>query len=70
MYQSWVMGPYSLYCSKWRKISKLCNELDLGLAMPNIKIVRDIFIYYHSFKFHVHRSITFRVIVQKHGNRR
>ena len=23
------------YCGKWRKISKLCRDLDLGLAMPN-----------------------------------
>ena len=39
--------------------------LDLGPAMPNIELVKDIFTYYHIFIFHFHRSITFRVIVQK-----
>ena len=60
------MGPERLYCSKWRKISKSCCDLDLGPTMPNIELVRVIFIYYKVFKFHVPRSIFFRVIVQKH----
>ena len=34
-------------------------DLDLGPAMPNIKLVQDIFIYYDVLKFHVNRSITF-----------
>ena len=51
------MGPDNLYCGKWRKISKLCHDLDLGPAMPNIELVRDIFIYYDVLKFHVHRLI-------------
>ena len=42
------MGPDSLYCGKWRKISKLRHD-DLGLAMSNIEPVQDIFIYYHTF---------------------
>ena len=53
------MGPESLYYRKWRKISMLRHDLDLGPAMPNIKLVRDIFIYYDVLKFHVHRSIAF-----------
>ena len=62
------MGPDSLYCGKWRKTSKSCHDLDLGPAMPNMELVRDMFIYYDVFKFHVHRSITFLVIMQKHRN--
>ena len=58
------MGPESLYCSKWRKISKLCHDLDP--TMPNIELVRDIFLYCNVFKFHVPRLISFQVIVQKH----
>ena len=34
------MGPDSLYCGKWRKILKSHHDLDLGLMMPNIKLVR------------------------------
>ena len=41
-----VEGPDSLYCGKWRKISKSHSDLDLDSTMPNIKLVRDIFIYY------------------------
>ena len=41
------------------KLQSTRHDLDLGLAMPNIEIVQDIFIYYHLFKFHVPRSITF-----------
>ena len=40
------MEPDSLYCGKWRKISKSRLDLDLGPAMPNIELVRVIFIYY------------------------
>ena len=52
--RSLVMGPDSLYCGKWRKMS----HHDLDLALPNIELVRDIFIYYDVLKFHVNRSIT------------
>ena len=62
------MGPDSLYCGKWRKISKSRHELDLGPAMANIEIVQDIFIYYDVLKFCIPRWITFSVITQKHGN--
>ena len=60
------MGPDSLYCSKWSKISKSRHNLDLSVTMPNIEIVRVIFIYYNIFKFHASRSISFGVIVQKY----
>ena len=53
------MGPYSLYCGKWRKISKSQHDLNLGPTMPNIELVRDIFIYYDVLKFCIHRLITF-----------
>ena len=52
------MGPESLYCSKWIKISKLCHDFDLGPTMPNIELVLDIFIYYNALKFHVPRLIS------------
>ena len=35
------------------------HDLDLGLTIPNIELVRAIFIYYNIFKFHVPRSISF-----------
>ena len=60
------MGPNSLYCGKWRKISKSRRDLDLGPTMPNIELVRVIFIYYNVFKFQVPRSISFCIIVQTH----
>ena len=41
------------------KISKSRSDLDLGRTMPNIELVRDIFIYYNVFQFHVPRLITF-----------
>ena len=59
LYQSRVMGPDSLYCGKWRKNSKLCSDQDFCPTMPNIELVRDIFIYNNVFKFHVPRLITF-----------
>ena len=48
------MGPDSLYCGKWRKISKSCRELDLDLTMPIIELVQDISYYttmYSNFMF-------------------
>ena len=44
---------------KWRTISKSPSDLDLGPTMPDIEPVRNIFIYYNVFQFHVPRSITF-----------
>ena len=35
----------SLYCGKWETISKSSRELDIELTMPNVKIIRGIFIY-------------------------
>ena len=43
----------SLYCGKWRQISKLRHDLDLDQTMPNVKLVRAIFIYYNMLKFQV-----------------
>ena len=62
------MVPDSLYCGKWRQISKSHSDLDLGPTMPNIELVRDIFIYHNVVQFKVPRLITFLVIVQKYGN--
>ena len=42
----------------WRKILKSRSDLDLCPTMPNIELVRDIFIY-NVFKFNIPRSITF-----------
>ena len=50
-----VIGPNSLYCGKWRKISKSHRDLDLDPTMPIIEHVRDIFIYYNVFQFHLPR---------------
>ena len=57
LYYSCVMGPDSLHCGKWRKISKSRSDLDLGPTMLNMELVRDIFICNNVFKFHVPRSI-------------
>ena len=59
------MGPNSLYCGKWRQNSKWRHDLDLGPTMIIMELVQVIFIYYMVFKFHVPRSISFRVIAQK-----
>ena len=37
------MGLDSLYCGKWRKISKSRRDLDLDRTMPNVERVRAIF---------------------------
>ena len=47
------IGLDSLYCGKWRKISKSCRDLDLDRTMPNVEFLRAIFIYYNMFKFQV-----------------
>ena len=57
------MGLDSLYCGKWRKISKSRRDLDLDRTMPNVELVRAIFIYYSKLKFHVNWTIIFWVIV-------
>ena len=41
------------------KILKSRHDLDLGPTMPNVELVRVIFIYYKVFKFHVPGSIPF-----------
>ena len=55
-----VIGPDNLYCGKLRKISKSHHDLDHDPTMSIIELVRDIFIYYNEFQFHVLRLITFR----------
>ena len=57
------MGLDSLYCGKWRKISKSRRDLDLDRTMPNVELVRAILVYYNMFKFQVGRTIIFLVIV-------
>ena len=42
------------------------RDLDLDPTKLNIELVRAIFIFYNVFQFRVPRSISFRVIVQKH----
>ena len=53
LFQSLDIGLDSLYCGKWRKISKSRRDLDLDRTMPNVELVRAIFIYYNMFKFEV-----------------
>ena len=36
------MGLDSLYCGKWRKISKSHRDLDLDQTKPNVELVRAI----------------------------
>ena len=36
------MGLHTLYCGKWRKISKSRRYLDLDRTMPNVELVRAI----------------------------
>ena len=38
-------------------------EIDLDRTMPNVELVRAIFIYYNMFKFQVDLTIIFSVIV-------
>ena len=49
-----VMGPDSLYCSKWGNLLKGGSVFDLNPTISNIKLVIN-----NVFKFHVPRSITF-----------
>ena len=42
LYQSGVIGPYSLYCGKWRKVLKSRRDFDLDRTMP---IMSEIFSY-------------------------
>ena len=44
---------WALTVCKCRKISKSRRDLDLDRTMPNVELVRAIFIYYSMFKFHV-----------------
>ena len=46
-------------CIEKKLRKKLRPDLDLGTAMPNVKLVQVIYIYYNVFKFHVPRSISF-----------
>ena len=66
------MGPDSLYCGKWRKISKSRRDLDFGPKMPSIELVRFIFIYYNVFKFivlgFIDSFLSYRAKTQKHRN--
>ena len=53
--QSRDIGLSSLYClHKWRTISKTYRDFDLYQKMPNIELVRAIFIYYLVLKFDKH----------------
>ena len=45
MCQSCDIGLESLYCGKWRKISKSRLDLDLDRTKPNVELVQAIFIY-------------------------
>ena len=38
-----LLDVVTLYCGKWRKISKSCYNLDLCQTMPNVKIVGAIY---------------------------
>ena len=44
MCQSREIRLDSLYCGKWRKILKSRHDLDLDKTMPNVELVRAIFI--------------------------
>ena len=67
------MRPDSLYCGKWKKISKSRCDLDLCPAMPNIELVQ-IFSYttlYSNFIFidRLHFELSCKnTEIQKHRN--
>ena len=42
-----------LYCGKWGKILKSRSDLDLDQIMPNVELIRALFICYNMFKFQV-----------------
>ena len=63
MCQSWDKGLDSLYFGKWRNISKSHYDLDLHRTMSNVELVRATFKYYNMFKFQVHGTIIFLVIM-------
>ena len=67
MCQSWDIGLDSLYCGKWRKISKSRHDLDLDRTMPNVELIRAIFKYYNMIKFQGDWTIIFWVIVYTDG---
>ena len=43
------------------KISKSRHDLDLDRTMPNVELIRAIFIYYNMFKFEVELFLSYRV---------
>ena len=45
MCQCGDIGLDTLYCGKWRKISKSRRDLDLDQTMPNVELVQAISIY-------------------------
>ena len=51
---------HSLYCGKWRKISRSQHDLDLDRTMPNVELIQAIFIYYNMFKFQVYKPQTIK----------
>ena len=61
MCQSWDIGLDSFRVNG-EKNSKSHRDLDLDRTMPNVELVRAIFIYYNIFKFQVDWTI-FLVIV-------
>ena len=60
MCESWdtCIGLDSLYCGKWRKISKSRWDLDLDQTMPKVELVRAIFIYYNMIKLNPNSNQT------------
>ena len=42
MCQSSYIGLDTLYCGKWRKLSKSHYDLDLDRTMPNVELIRTI----------------------------
>ena len=61
LYQTWSIGPNSLYCGKWGKFLNAYPDLDLDPTKLNIELVQAIFIYYNVFQFRVPRSISMQL---------
>ena len=59
----------SLYCGKWRKISKSCRDLELDQTVPNVELIRNIFICYNLFEFQVPRLIFLSYRAYRHTDR-
>ena len=51
LFQSRDIALDSFYCGKWEKISKSSRGIDLDQIMPNVELIRGLFISYNIYSF-------------------